>query len=162
MLSPDQLTPGSLSPDALPTSSREVLSHWAGLRRDDRPPKRTDFDPMGIARLLSNVGLVEVMRDPADFRFRLLGNTLTENMARDRTGERFRDIPNMAPGTTFWDRYAMVAETGRVNCARVDYVGANQLIRHCWDVLMPFVDQRGVVERIMVHVAFSNRGDHPI
>ncbi len=54
-------------------------------------PRRADIDPVEIARarpeLMPHLWLVDVLRDPTRFRYRLLGGALTDAGAPGRVGE---------------------------------------------------------------------------
>jgi len=60
--------------------------YWLSLVRGRAIPAREDLDPLDIPRLVPNLMLVDVFRDPQRFRFRLVGTRLTELARRDSTG----------------------------------------------------------------------------
>ena len=69
-----------------------VYDHWNGLRRGRCMPSRADLDPVELPRaLLPSVFMVDVTRDPLDFRYRLLGTALVEWFGHDPTGRRVVD-----------------------------------------------------------------------
>ena len=65
---------------------RELRDYWLSLASGRVMPSRDDLDPVDIPRLLPNLMLVDVFRDPQRFRFRLIGTRLTELARRDSTG----------------------------------------------------------------------------
>jgi len=75
-------------------------------------PSRADFDPVDIPRLLASTALVDVLRDPLDFRFRLLGTAIDNITSRNMRGVRFSEIPFLLPGNKGWADYEYVATTG--------------------------------------------------
>ncbi len=51
-----------------------------------RLPHRGDFSAREFMRFAGNISLIDVEREPLRFRFRLIGSTVTERLARDSTG----------------------------------------------------------------------------
>jgi hypothetical protein len=54
----------------------ELFAYWASLRHDARLPGRQDIEPGAFTRLLPAVSLIDVYRDPLDYRLRLAGTGL--------------------------------------------------------------------------------------
>ncbi len=52
---------------------RRGFDYWCLLRGDRDFPCRADLDPIDIPHLLHIVSLIDVLADPVDFRFRLIG-----------------------------------------------------------------------------------------
>jgi hypothetical protein len=81
---------------ALPSSAarahQEVFSYWASLRRDGQLPGRGDICPSQLKRLLPTVSLIDVHRDPFDYRLRLAGTGLYPVYGREITGRSLRDV----------------------------------------------------------------------
>ena len=66
----------------------ELHRYWLGIRLPpDRLPGRQHFDPVAIPRLLRWLWLVDVVRDPLRFRYRLVGSEHVAAFGRDLTGE---------------------------------------------------------------------------
>ena len=125
------------APPALGPRGELALAYWQGLRRGRKLPARSDLDPTEIPAVLPGVILVEVLRDPLDFRHRLVGTDVDAIVHRNFRGLRFSEILHMRPGNPIFAQFMHVAETGRPMWAEVAYVGADpfvQRVRHC---LMP-------------------------
>lgn len=66
---------------------REIHRYWASIAPGPgRLPGRRHFDPADVTSLLPNIWLVDVVRDPLRFRFRLLGTTVEKFAGRRLTG----------------------------------------------------------------------------
>lgn len=76
----------------LPAHLRQLLHYWCGKRKPGAIPSRKDIDPIEIPRLMPYVALVDVLRDPLDYRYRLAGTKLVEMTGYDRTGLRMREF----------------------------------------------------------------------
>jgi hypothetical protein len=91
----------------------ELYSYWSGLRHGPRLPGRGDIHPEDIKRLLPTVSLIDVTREPLDFRLRLAGTELYGVYGREITGRRLNEIYNTA-AADYWRReLAKVVEDRR-------------------------------------------------
>jgi len=115
----------------------EAWAYWNRIRGTRRMPSRTDFDPIDIPRLLSSTALVEVLRDPLDFRFRLLGTAIDSITERNVRGLRFSEISFLLPGNKGWVDYEYVATTGLPLKTDRAYVGRSRLVLKLTDSLFP-------------------------
>jgi hypothetical protein len=81
----------------------ELFAYWARLRRQGVLPGRADLDPAGFKRLLPTVSLIDVVKQPRDYRLRLAGTGLYGVYGGEITGKRLRDIYNSA-AAEYWRR----------------------------------------------------------
>lgn len=87
--------------------------YWRGKCRDGRLPGRRDIVPSEIKPLLSFVILSEVLRDPFDIRFRLVGTKVVEMNNVDLTGRHLNYGVSDPAWRDYWTAiYRRVAETG--------------------------------------------------
>ncbi|UEM24468.1 PAS domain-containing protein (plasmid) [Skermanella mucosa] len=71
----------------VPSIIREALGYWESKLAGRRMPARRDFDPVfEIPHLLPWIMLVDVLRDPLDFRYRVIGMGIAERSTKDYTG----------------------------------------------------------------------------
>ena len=161
-----ELLPGSNPARAMPVRMQKAFAYWNSLRRGRPMPSRPDLDPLDIAPLLSTVVLVDVIhsvvgvqmpdeRAAADFRFRLVGTEVAARSARDYTGMRLADIPHMAPGSQFWQKRQDVVRSRRPLFSTTAYIGPDQAVRSCCDLLMPLSEDNDVVNMIFCFVSFE-------
>ena len=63
---------------------------WHGKRGDSTIPSRDDIDPLLECdpRLVPHLFLLDVLENPTDFRFRLVGTALVAMEGSDNTGKR--------------------------------------------------------------------------
>ena len=61
---------------------------WQAKRRGDLLPGRKDFDVFELREWLGSVLMMDVLDGGADFRYRLVGETLVQANRRDLTGKR--------------------------------------------------------------------------
>lgn len=79
----------------------ELFAYWAGLRHGARLPGRQDIQPGDFKRLLPTISLIDVTRDPLDFRLRLAGTGLYGVYGREITGKGLDEVYNSA-AADYW------------------------------------------------------------
>ena len=71
---------------------QRMFAYWQSKCGGHAMPARADIDPVEFAWGLGNVSLLDVERDPLQFRYRLAGSKLTRIMEVDLTGRSIDDI----------------------------------------------------------------------
>lgn len=72
---------------------RQLYAYWESRRRGRRFPARRDLDPLEFRYALGTVLLLDVLRDPLRFRFRLHGSVLAARAGYDMTGKMVDELP---------------------------------------------------------------------
>lgn len=83
---------------------RRGLDYWCQLRGDREFPCRADLDPLDIPHLLPTISLIDVLTDPVDFRFRLIGEHPASGHSV-RIGQSAFDLPEQDSRTRILARY---------------------------------------------------------
>lgn len=91
----------------------ELFTYWASLRQGSRLPSRSDIHPREFKRLLPTVSLIDVQRDPLDFRLRLAGTGLYGVYGREITGRTLSDVYNSAAAEYWRSELSKVVESRR-------------------------------------------------
>jgi hypothetical protein len=68
------------------------FKYWLALKPAQGLPGRQHFDPLDIPDLMSRVWMLDVLREPLRYRYRLVGTKRAEIFRRDITGEFFDDV----------------------------------------------------------------------
>jgi hypothetical protein len=108
----DKLRADVLAPIASPDLHR-LYDYWGARCRDDRLPSRADIDPVDLPYLLGNLLLVDVLRGPLRFRYRLVGTNLSGRLPFDMTGRMVDEHPDAEFRRVALGVYAQIAITGR-------------------------------------------------
>lgn len=116
---------------------RQAEDYWNQVRSNRAMPSRADINPADIKALLPNVILIEVLWDPLDFRYRLIGTEIDRHSAESYTGKRISEIPERAPPSTVWNNLAGVAETKTPSRASVPYVGPQKDFMATNQIVLP-------------------------
>lgn len=80
---------------------QEMFAYWASLRRGAGLPARIDLQPSNMKRLLPTVSLIDVVKEPRDYRLRLAGTGLYGVYGREITGKTLGDVYNAA-AADYW------------------------------------------------------------
>lgn len=80
---------------------QEMFAYWASLRRGAGLPGRVDLHPANMKRLLPTVSLIDVVREPRDYRLRLAGTGLYGVYGREITGKSLTEVYNTA-AAEYW------------------------------------------------------------
>ena len=79
----------------------ELFSYWASRRQEGRLPGRACIHPDHFKRHLPTVSLIDVRRDPRDYRLRLAGTGLYSVYGREITGQTLEDVYN-STAAEYW------------------------------------------------------------
>ena len=71
---------------------QRMFAYWQSRCGDHAMPARANIDPVEFAWGLGNVSLLDVERDPLQFRYRLAGSKLARIMEVDLTGRSIDEI----------------------------------------------------------------------
>ena len=138
-------------------SLRQALAYWESKRRGRPMPARRDLDPIEIPRLLPWVLLIDVLRDPLDFRYRLIGTEVVAVSRDDFTGTRFSDLPGKGSDSVIWDNCLTVVRSKAPFSRRPPYVGPRDDVHSGQNLLMPLSSDGEQVDMIFQLIAFQWR-----
>lgn len=94
-----------------------LYDYWRERRAGRRFPSRADIDPVDLKFALGNVTLIDVLRDPLRFRFRLAGSLFAQRIGMDLTGKLVDEIPDPEYRAQVLQVYTRMAETGEPTIA---------------------------------------------
>ena len=138
-----------------------LSDYWRGLAGPGRLPSYRAVDPAALARLLPYLVSVEVLADPLDFRFRLMGEHVAMHNGRNVAGLCLGHLmAELRPSeATFYRRlfgyFQAVAESDKPLGARFDFHGSAGIPRSVEMVAMPLAGRGGEVERLLAAMVFT-------
>jgi len=91
---------------------RELLSYWIDIHPEDGLPARSLIDPMRMPKVLPNITMMDVERDPFRLKFRLLGTAVTHAFGRDFTGKYFDEVFEEYEKSLGYQQRKYVTDTG--------------------------------------------------
>jgi len=144
-----------------PISSPELhrlYDYWLARHHGDLLPGRKDIDPQELRFVLGNLILVDVLRDPLRFRYRLMGSNLTRPAGMELTGKFLDEHPDPTFRRIAIGHYTDVAQTARPCATRYDMVMDNR--RRRYDLLLlPLAADGATVDMILVGMWFGPPAD---
>lgn len=111
-------------------------------------PSRSNFDPVDIPRLLPFTILIDVLGEPLDFRYRLLGTQIDRIVSRNYKGVKFSEIPHMERQGKLWSNHEEVWRTKAPLRSSVEYVGQDRYIKRLGHALFPLSSDGDSVDMI--------------
>jgi hypothetical protein len=89
---------------------RRLYEFWKERRGTRLAPSRAELDPVSLRYVLGNLLLVDVLRDPLRFRYRLCGTNIVARAGFDLTGRFVDDHPEPQFREFALARYRKVVE----------------------------------------------------
>ena len=124
----------------------DFLAYWERLRGEHWAPSWAAFDLLGLdLAAIPRVAVVDVLRDPLDFKYRFWGTAHVQNKGVELTGKRLGAAPRLRGGTPV-EEYTAVAEQKRPLASRAVISLAESERR------LPF-------DQAMLRLPLSNDGD---
>ena len=131
-------------------------AYWERLRGARAMPARADIDPVEIRHFLPYVMLVDVLRDPLDFRCRLVGGEI-ERIARSSPhGRCFSQSSSFRCGSDAWSDYERTVLSGRPVAATLLYRSPDPTVRALRYCLMP-LSADGITVNMIFNVTAIER-----
>lgn len=135
--------------------TRAGYEYWL-CKKADRPfPARCDFDPLIEQPLLARyLALMEVRREPLDFRYRLIGSAVRGHMFADWTGRWMSEIPVQRAPNPVWQHAVWVSEQKAPRFYCPTNVGPHKESRVIEVALLPLGPDSGNVTMMMAFIDF--------
>ncbi len=128
--------------------NRRLLAYWMSSASDAGLPARDDIDPIDMTFILGNVVLINVLRDPLRFQYRLIGTNLTAFLGVDLTGTNVDQHPDRAFREMIIPTLEEVVETGEPFAMRVDSI-IDDRVRQFEAVSLPMASDGRTVDMIL-------------
>lgn len=134
------------------------LSYWESKIVDGRIPARRDIEPLDIPELLPQIILLDVSRDPWNFRFRLIGTNVVYHLSEDWTGSWFSQIGHMAAPSRIFTACVNVASSGNPLRNQIPYIGPHSNFISSEDLILPLSDDGATIDKLLVFVEYFPKG----
>ena len=139
------------------TINRQALEYWIKIRGTRAMPSRADLDPLDIRQILPHVVLLDVVSDPLDFRYRLIGTKVVSQLNNDHTGKWMSEIPHQKPPSTIWSSCETVVNQRLPMTTQIPYEGRNKDFAVSEDIVMPLSADGMNVTMLFVVIDFFRR-----
>ena len=135
---------------------RAAYAYWLSKCNGRAMPSRADIDPTDMPKLLPYVTLIDVLANPLDFRYRLIGTEMRNISRRDYTGLRFSEIEGKGRNSALWRGCEAVVRSKTPISDSPPYVGSDVFIRNCENVMLPLSDDQIKVRMILKVISFEH------
>lgn len=130
---------------------RQLYDYWIDIAPPDRLPGRQHLSPIDIAPLLPRIWMLDVVRMPLRYRYRLVGTAEVGTLGREVTGRWLDDVhPEFKDDPLLTARYRYIAETGRPTWrrgpVRWNHDHLHRLVENC---LVPLASDGQTVDIIL-------------
>jgi hypothetical protein len=91
----------------------QFFDYWLSIKPANRLPGRQHFDPLDIPLLMPRVWMLDVLRAPLRYRYRLAGTKEVETLQREVTGLMFDEVhPHLRGQGEAYGRLDRTAQEG--------------------------------------------------
>jgi hypothetical protein len=131
-----------------------LYEYWLLCKGSRRFPARSDIDPLEFRYVLGHVMLLDVLRDPLRFRFRLHGTEMARQASYDLTGKFLDDLPVAEYRDYVIDRCKHLVADGEPLLVRHNRILDNKLRRYeaLW---LPFSDDEMLVSMLLCALIYD-------
>lgn len=115
----DRVGPHRLDIEVSSEIGLSLRSYWQGLHKKGVAPSRADIEPLEIPGLLPHLLLLDVIPEPLDFRYRLIGTHIVSRSVSDYTGQLVSNLPGQQPPSVIWNLYEKAYMSKKPCCMAV-------------------------------------------
>lgn len=144
-------------PDHASLLLRQGYRYWDSKRAGRAMPARADIEPSEIMPLLPHVVLLDVLEDPLDFRYRLMGTAIEANLSQRYTGLKMSEIAHQRPPSRLWSNFQTVVVSRQPLITQVPYTGPHKDFLAAQDLITPLSSDGSRVDMLFNLVDFIPR-----
>lgn len=133
---------------------RRLLDDWQARRRGKKLPARGDFDPVDLKYLMGKLLLVDVLREPLRFRFRLIGTELVKRAGSDLTGRMLDEHPDPEFREHVRQRFAITVATRQPQSSIETRLVLDGRLRRYEALLLPLASDGEAVDMLMIGIVY--------
>jgi hypothetical protein len=128
---------------------RRLYEDWEQRRRGREFPARADFDPLDIRYILGDLSLVDVLRDPLRFRFRLHASNVVDRGGIDMTGRLLDEMPDERRRSNAMGHYLKVLEQRQPSILSLRNEYTDNRSWHCEVLVLPLATDGVTIDMLM-------------
>lgn len=136
---------------------RDSFDFWKSNGWPERLPMRDDLNPFDVPKLMPHMLLLDVLNDPRDYCYRLIGTAIGPHLAQDWTGVRMSEIEHQRQPSQIWDNCDRVVHSMQPRLGRTPYVGPHADFLYAEDLILPLGDGGDGVGKLLVFAAYIGK-----
>jgi hypothetical protein len=134
---------------------QRLHAYWLDRAAGRAMPSRAEIDPVEMGFILGHLLLVEVLREPLDFRIRLHGTELARRAGYELTGRMLSELPIGDFRSLARESFTTTVETGRPFHSRRERTIAGRV--HGYETLMlPLSSDGQSVDMLLVGLRYRD------
>ena len=126
-----------------------LYADWESRRGERAFPARADFDPLEMRYILGNLSLIEVMRDPLRFFFRVHASNIADRAGFDMTGKFLDANPDVAHRALVHDHFVATVMQRKPIFARREREFTDRMILQCEALSLPLARDGQTIDMLM-------------
>jgi PAS domain len=134
--------------------NQTVFDWWHSQCANGELPQCVDFSALASVAMACVV--LDVSRNPDDFRYRFIGSRVDEFMSASYTGLYMSVIAGQGQGSQIWSACEKVRDTQVPLSSDVPYIGPVKELVNAEDIILPLADTPGEVTQLLVGIDFLN------
>ncbi len=134
---------------------KALYAYWQRKLEGRRMPARSDIEPFDLKVVLPQLILLDVQRDPLDFRYRVAGTRTYDIFGCDLTGRSVRQLAPPALSGAIWASLEAMTRDGLPQHAHLEFATADGYARSYRVLRLPLGDDGATVDRILVATGFQ-------
>lgn len=144
----------------LSDSQKSLLDYWTQWRgRHGGLPGRNDMRVQDIGSHMAFVVIFDVLSDPLDYRYRLIGTMVREHSRADFTGKTLRQMEGKGPGSKIWGFLDQVRSEKEPLFREVPYVGPKELFLRSTLLFLPLASDHESPDKIFLVSHFISKNE---
>lgn len=140
-----------LSPSPL---QEEALKYWMEKRGAHRLPRRKDIAFPELVSVMPYVVIFDVLADPENYQYRLVGTKVRDNTFEDYTGRLLSDLDGKGPGSQVWAHLDTVKQEREPFFCEIPYVGPKEGLLRASLLFLPLADDHENTDMIFLVTTF--------
>lgn len=133
----------------------DALRYWQQARPSDgQVPSYSSFDPCDVPRLLPHVVLYDVLEDPRDFCYRLVGGDVRDRLHSNPVGMCCSRLPHQNGNSQMWRRLCEAVDNRRPVYHAVDYIGPDTAVNGQQSLVLPYARRGARADTLLAIVEF--------
>lgn len=123
-------------------------------RSAHRLPRRKDIVFAELLKVMPSVVIFDVLTDPENYRYRLVGTKVRENTFEDYTGRLLSDLGGKGPGSQVWKHLNTVKQEREPLFCEIPYVGPKERLLRASLLFLPLADDHENTDMVFLVVSF--------
>ncbi|SDD78799.1 PAS domain-containing protein [Kordiimonas lacus] len=134
------------------------LDYWNGwLEKAGGMPARKDLNVRELGKYLPHVVIFDILNDPHDFCYRLVGTEVRAHTHGDYTGKKLSQMKGKGPGSKIWSFLDQVSASKQPLFQEVPYVGPQQAFLRSTLLFLPLADDHQTPNKILLVSNFISK-----